>query len=125
MVHFSPMPFPEGLESIIRNKCKETLTPPGVAKRNSWGPILFKHCRVQYNKKTKKLELMKGEFVGKYKIARAVSLGKDTKCENMSNDDDDDDDDDEDDDVEDDEVDNDDPGDVVADNILPGLCFLF
>ena len=68
---------------------------------------------------------MKGEFVGKYKIARAVSLGKDTKCENVSNDDDDDDDDDEDDGVEDDEVDNDDPGDVVADNILPGLCFLF
>ena len=59
-------------------------------------------------------------FVGKYKIARTVSFGKDWKCEDVLNDDDD-----EDGDVEDDDVDNDDPVDVVVDNILPGLCFLF
>ena len=112
------------LKSKLYGKYKQTSTPPGVAKRNSWGPILFKHCRVQYNKETKKLELMKGEFVGKYKT-RTVSHVKDRKCEVVFNDDDDDDDVVEDDDVEDDAVDNNDPVDVVSDNILPGLCFLF
>ena len=63
---------------------------------------------------------MKGQFVCKYKITRTVSFGKDWKCEDVLNDDDD-----EDCDVEDDDVDNGDPVDVVVDNILPGLCFLF
>ena len=113
----SPMQFPVGLKPTLVDKFKVKSTPPGVAKRNSWGPILFKHSRVQYNKETKKLELMKGEFVGKYNITRAKSLVKDRKCEAVFNYDDDDD-------VEDDDVDNDDPVDVVADNIFAGLCFL-
>jgi len=41
------------LKSKLYGKYKKTSTPPGVAKRNSWGPILFKHCRVQYNKEKK------------------------------------------------------------------------
>ena len=68
-------------------------------------------------KRQKKLELMKGEFVGKYNITRAKSLVKERTCEAVFNYDGDDD-------VEDDEVDNDDPVDVVADNIFAGLCFL-
>ena len=116
----SPMQFPKGLKSKHLDKYKKRSTPAGVAKRDSWGPILFKYCRVQYNKATKKLELMKGKFVGKYKITRAMSLVKDRKYDVVFNSDDDDDDD-----VEDDDVDNDDPVDVVADNIFAGLCFLF
>ena len=105
------MKFPVGLKLL--GKYKKTSTPPEDAIRDSWGPILFKHCRVQYNKETKKLELMKGEFVGKYKIKRAMSLVKDRKCEVVFNYDDDDDDA-----VEDDDVDNDDPVGVVPDNIF-------
>ena len=104
------------LKSKLYGKYKKISTPPGVAKRNSWGPILFKHCRVQYNKEKKTLELMKGVFVGTHKTNRTVSLSKARKCEDVLSDDDDDDDDDD----EDDDVDNDDPLDVVADNILPG-----
>ena len=40
-------------------------TPPGVAARNYQGPLLFKWCRVEYNKKTNRLEIPKGEYVGK------------------------------------------------------------
>ena len=68
------------------------------------------------------MELMKGEFVGKYKITRAMSLVKEWK--DAFNDDDDDDVDD----VEDDDVDGNDeqePVDVFADNVLPGSCFIF
>ncbi|XP_067036877.1 uncharacterized protein [Acropora muricata] len=104
----SPMQFPEGLKSKLFDKYKKSSTPPGVAKRDSWGPILFKYCRVQYNKATTKLELMKGKFVGKYKITRAMSLVKDRKYDVVFNYDDDD----------DGDVDNDDPVDVVADNIF-------
>ena len=60
---------------------------------------------------------MKGKFVGKYKITRAMSLVRDRKYDVVFDDDDDD--------VEDDDVDNDGPVDVVADNIFAGLCFLF
>ena len=70
---------------------------------------------------------MKGEFVGKCKPARHVSLVQDLKCEDDPfNDDDDDDDDEEHNNI--DAVENDDgqvPDVVVADDILPGLCFLF
>ena len=87
-------------------------TPPEVAKRNAWGPILFKYCRVQYNKEAKKLEITKGEFVGKCKPTSHRSFVEDLKCEHDDNN----------------YVDNTDGQlsvDVVADNILPGLCFLF
>jgi len=59
-----PLELSEVLKSKLHGNYKQTLTPPGVAKRNVWGPILFKHCRVQYSKETRKLEIMKGVFVG-------------------------------------------------------------
>ena len=92
------------------------ITPAGVATRKVWGPILIKYCRVQYNERTKKLEIMKGEFVGKRKPTRHVSLVEDSN-DHAFNDDDD----------SNDDVDNDDaqvPFDVVAGYIVPGLCFL-
>ena len=113
------MQFPGGLQSKLLGKYKKTSTPQEVTTRDSRGPILFKHCRVQYNKETKKLEIMKGEFVGKYKITSAISFVKEWKCEVVFNYDDDDDDD-----VKENDVDNDDPVDMVADNIFAGLCFL-
>ena len=43
----------------------DTTVPPGVSIRNEWGPILLKCCRVDYNKEDNRLEIKKGEFVGK------------------------------------------------------------
>ena len=43
----------------------ETTVPPGVSIRDEWGPILFKCCHVNYNKENNRLEIKKGEFVGK------------------------------------------------------------
>ena len=62
--------FSKVLKSKLQGKCKETSNPPRVAKREASGPILFKYCRVQFNKEVKKLELIKGEFVGKCKQTR-------------------------------------------------------
>ena len=39
--------------------------PPGVATRNIKGPLLFKCCKVSYNKKTQRLEIPKREYIGK------------------------------------------------------------
>ena len=40
--------------------------PPNIATRkNSRGPFLFQCCRVVFNKETNRLELQKGEVVGK------------------------------------------------------------
>lgn len=39
--------------------------PPGVATRNTPGPLLFKCCKVTYNKETQRLEIPKGEYIGK------------------------------------------------------------
>ena len=111
-------PVPGGLKSKLLGKYKKTSTPPEVAIRDSRRPILFKHCRVQYNKETKKLEIIKAEFAGKYKITSAMSLVKEWKCEVFNYDGDDDDD------VKENDVDNDDPVDMVANNIFAGLCFL-
>lgn len=44
---------------------KTTQTPPTVAARNIQGPLLFKCCRVDYNKKNNRLEIPKGEYIGK------------------------------------------------------------
>ena len=44
----------------------ETTVPPGVLIRNEWGPILLKCCHVDYNKENSRLEIKKGEFVGKH-----------------------------------------------------------
>ena len=43
-------------------KCK---IPPKIARRNTRGPFLFKCCRVIYNKEENRLELPRGELVGK------------------------------------------------------------
>ena len=44
---------------------KRTQTPPEVVARNIRGPLLFKCCRVDYNKKTNRLEIPKGVYIGK------------------------------------------------------------
>ena len=87
-----------------------------------WGPILFTYCRVEYGRETRKLEITKGEFVGKCKPTRQVSLVEGSKSDDDPSIDDDDDDDEEH--NNSDDVDKDDgqvPVDVIADNILPGL----
>ena len=139
--------FSKVLKSKLHGKCKETSIPRGMKKRDVWGPILFKYCRVRYSNETRKLEIMKGDFVGKCKPTRPVTLVEGLKCkDDASHEDDDDkkplscderlkydsskDDDDDSDEVHNsnDGVDDDDgqvPVDVVAEDILPGLCFLF
>lgn len=52
--------FPE-----MSGRIKKTTIPPGVATRNTPGPLLFKCCKVNYNKETQRLEIAKGEYVGK------------------------------------------------------------
>ncbi|XP_067035701.1 uncharacterized protein [Acropora muricata] len=69
-----PSELPEIFKSKIHAKYKATSTPAGVAKRNVWGPILFTYCPVQYSQKTKKLEIMKGKFVGKCKPTRHMTV---------------------------------------------------
>ena len=44
---------------------KEKFIPPEAAMRSSQAPFLFKCCRVDYNKETNRLELPRGEYVGK------------------------------------------------------------
>ena len=105
-------------------------TPPGVAQRNVWGPILFKYCQVEYNQETRKLEIMKGKFVGKCKPTRHWNLGKDLKCDYdaFGEGDYDEEEEEEKGDDDDDDVDNDHgqvPDVVFADDIFQGLCFLF
>ncbi|XP_068708312.1 uncharacterized protein [Montipora foliosa] len=60
----SELPIAKVLKSKVHRTYKEKIIPPGVATRDAWGPILFKYCRVQYNETSKKLEMVKGEFVG-------------------------------------------------------------
>ncbi|PFX29856.1 hypothetical protein AWC38_SpisGene5314 [Stylophora pistillata] len=52
---------PEKWHARYRSSC----SPPEVASRNSTAPILFKCCRVIYLKEENRLEIWKGEFVGK------------------------------------------------------------
>ena len=113
-----PSELPEIFKSKIHAKYKATLTPPGVAKRNVWGPILYNHCRVQYSQKTKKLEIMKGKFVGKSKKTRHMTVDQELQDDSDS-------------DYEDNKIDDVDdengqiPDVVAADDIFLGLCFLF
>ncbi|XP_015780315.1 PREDICTED: uncharacterized protein LOC107358209 isoform X1 [Acropora digitifera] len=83
-----PSELPEILKSKIHAKYRATLTPPGVAKRNLWGPILFTYCPVQYNQKTKKLEIMKGKFVGKSKTTRHMTFDQELQDDSDSDDED-------------------------------------
>ena len=51
--------------SPLRIYATDTYFPPDAAARNSQAPFLFKCCRVDYNKETNRLEVSKGEYVGK------------------------------------------------------------
>ena len=48
----------------LKGHLKEVVIPPKLAERNNRGPVLFKCCRVVFNKQTNKLELPEGEDVG-------------------------------------------------------------
>ena len=87
-------------------------TPPGVLKRNGWGPILYECCPVQYNREKQRLEIKEGTFAGQ-------GMRDIDNVKEKSHDDDDA--------SSDEEEDNDDepvPFDVVADYISPGLCLI-
>ena len=60
--------FPSIARILVPNASahyKETIIPHGVAARNVRGPLLFKCCRVDYNKESNRLEIHKGDYVGK------------------------------------------------------------
>ena len=49
----------------MRIHAGHTYIPPDAAARNTQAPNLFKCCHVDYNKETNRLEIRKGEYVGK------------------------------------------------------------
>ena len=50
----------------LKGTIRMTDIPPTIATRkNTRGPFLFQCCRVVFNKETNRLELPKGEVVGK------------------------------------------------------------
>jgi len=51
--------------AAMRIHAKHTYIPPDAAARNTEAPFLFKCCRVDYNKETNRLEICRGEYVGK------------------------------------------------------------
>jgi len=51
--------------SPLKIKFQDKYFPPDAVVRNSQAPFLFKCCRVDYNKETNRLEICKGEYVGK------------------------------------------------------------
>ncbi|XP_078357447.1 uncharacterized protein LOC144642357 [Oculina patagonica] len=55
----------EFLSSQVNARYKGTSIPPGVATRNIRGTLLFKCCHATYNKETRRLEIPKGEYIGK------------------------------------------------------------
>lgn len=58
-------PFVQILIPHLKAHFKGTLIPPEVASRTVRAPFLFKCCRVRYNKEANRLEIRKGEYVGK------------------------------------------------------------
>ena len=56
-----------------RLRYNDTTIPLGFATRSVRGPILFKCCRVQFNKNSGKLEIHDGEYIGKCR-------GENTEC---------------------------------------------
>ena len=48
----------------LKGHFKKVVIPQKLAERNNRGPVLFKCCRVVFNKQTNKLELPEGEDVG-------------------------------------------------------------
>ena len=51
--------------SPLKIRVSDTYFPPDAAVRNSQAPFLFKCCKVDYDKETNRLEIRKGEYVGK------------------------------------------------------------
>ena len=54
----------EAFLAKLKGHLKKVVIPPKLAIRDSRGPVLFKCCRVVFNKETNKLELPEGEVVG-------------------------------------------------------------
>jgi len=82
--------LPEYLQFLNLNRTsaisfhrKHTYIPPDAAARNSQAPFLFKCCRVEFNKETSRLEVCKGEYVGKVVTHRDVDVtGREEDDEN-------------------------------------------
>ena len=69
--------------SQIKGKYKNVNIPPNIATRaNTRGPFLFQCCRVVLNKETNRLELPKGEVVGK--TVRSKEEEKEDEYENTA-----------------------------------------
>ena len=58
-------PFVQILIPYLKAHFKGTYIPPEVASRTVRAPFLFKCCRIGYNKETNRLEIRRGEYVGK------------------------------------------------------------
>ena len=54
----------EAFLAKLKGHLKKVVIPQKLAERNNRGPVLFKCCRVVFNKQTNKLELLEGEDVG-------------------------------------------------------------
>lgn len=57
--------IPTQMFAQLKGKFKKCHIPPKLAKRNERGPFLFRCCKVVYDKESNKLNLAKGEYVGK------------------------------------------------------------
>ena len=71
-------PFARILIPNVKVHYKGTCIPPEVVSRTSKAPFLFKCCRVGYDKETNRLEIRKGEYVGK---RVTTSLGSKTNMQ--------------------------------------------
>ena len=75
--------IPGYVHSQIKGKQKNVNIPPNIATRaNTRGPFLFQCCRVILNKETNRLELPKGEVVGK--TVRSKEEEKEAENENTA-----------------------------------------
>jgi len=68
--------------SPLRIYATDTYFPPDAAARKSQAPFLFKCCRVDYNKETNRLEISKGEYVGKV-VRRDTCSEEDPEYDNI------------------------------------------
>ena len=66
-------PFVQILIPHLKAHYKGTFIPPEVASRTVRAPFLFKCCHVGYNTEANRLEIRKGEYVGKTVSAEPVS----------------------------------------------------
>ncbi|KAL9985264.1 hypothetical protein ACROYT_G007644 [Oculina patagonica] len=67
-------PFANILMPNVKMNYTGTYIPPELASRSSQAPFLFKCCRVRYNKEINRLEICKGEYVGKKVTAEPGNL---------------------------------------------------